>query len=85
MFMHCTPEKLVKKFLQTMFILGITFYGIGVVIIRVDEGKKDNFKIFLRIFGKNSFITCIFLLKINVFFDVDFKSTIGFRQSYVVF
>ena len=68
-----------------MFILGISFYGIGVVIIRVDEGKKDNFKIFLRIFGKNSFIACSFLLTINVCFDVDSKSTIGFRQSHVVF
>ena len=40
------------------------------------------------LFGKVSVITCIFIyfiILIDVFFDVDSKSTIGFRRSHVVF
>ena len=40
-------------------------------------------------FGKVLVITCIFIylffLLIDIFFDIDSKSTIGFRQSHVVF
>ena len=39
-------------------------------------------------FGKVLVITCIFIyffLLIDIFFDIDSKSTIGFRRSHVVF
>ena len=39
-------------------------------------------------FGNVLVITCIFIyffLLIDIFFDIDSKSTIGFRRSHVVF
>ena len=58
----------------------------------VSTAEKNRYKhsfIIIIFLGKDSIITCVYffliLFLIDLFFDVDSKSTIGFRRSHVVF